>query len=68
MVTATSDVVTVLATADPADKADLFGQLGLRLTYNTDRKTVTARAEVGRICSKESCPRGDLNPHALLGH
>ena len=68
MVTAISDVVTVLASADPADKAELYGQLGLRLTYNPGRRTVTARAEVGRICTKGSCPRGDLNPHALLGH
>ncbi len=59
MVSAICDVVTVLAAADPADKAELYTQLGLRLTYNPGRRTVTARAEVGRKCTKGSCPRRD---------
>jgi site-specific DNA recombinase len=59
MVAAISDIVALLGSADPADKAELYAQLGLRLTYNVGLRTVTARAEVGRICTKGSCPRGD---------
>jgi site-specific DNA recombinase len=68
MVNAITDIVTLLGNADPADKAELYSQLGLRLTYNPGPRTVTCRAEIGRSCTKGSCPRGDLNPHALLGH
>ena len=65
MATAITDVITILRTADPADKAELYAQLGLHLTYSPgDPRTVTARAEIGRTCTKGSCPRGDLNPHA----
>jgi site-specific DNA recombinase len=70
MVNAITDVLTILRTADPADKAELYARLGLRLTYQpeTDPKTVIVRLETGQSCTKGSCPRGDLNPHALLGH
>jgi site-specific DNA recombinase len=34
MVNATTDIATLLGHADPADKAELYGQLGLRLTYH----------------------------------
>jgi site-specific DNA recombinase len=52
MIDAISDIITVLGAADPADKAELYAQLGLRLTCNPGQKTVTARAEVGRIVRK----------------
>ena len=70
MVNVISDTMTVLQHADPADKAELYAQLGLRLTYDptASPRTVNARAELGRTCTKGSCPRGDLNPHALYGH
>ena len=70
MVSAITDLMTVLRHADPADKAELYTRLGLRLTYNPGpgQRTVSARAELGRTCTKGSCPRGDLNPHALYGH
>jgi site-specific DNA recombinase len=63
-----ADLMAILRTADAADKAELYAQLGLHLTYNPAARTVIARAEPGRSCTKGSCPRGDLNPHALLGH
>jgi site-specific DNA recombinase len=63
-----TDVITVLRDADSHDKADLYGQLGLKLTYNPSARTVTARANLQETCAKGSCPRGDLNPHALNGH
>lgn len=33
LVTALSDLLTVLRAADPADKAQIYSKLGLRLTY-----------------------------------
>lgn len=38
------DIVTVLNHADPADKAEVYRQLGLRLIYHPDTKTVRAEA------------------------
>ncbi len=61
MVTTITDVITILRTADPADNADLYAQLGLRLTYQPGQRTVTVRSEIGQTCTKGSCPSGDLN-------
>jgi site-specific DNA recombinase len=61
-------LMTVLKHAEPADKAEIYTAIGLRLTYHPGQKTVTTRAEIGQTCTKGSCPRGDLNPHALYGH
>lgn len=36
MITALRDIVTVLADADPADKASLYEELGITLTYRPD--------------------------------
>jgi site-specific DNA recombinase len=63
IVNAITSLMTVLRDADPHDKAEIYGQLGLRLTYHPSPRTVSARAEPGRPCTKGSCPRGDLNPH-----
>ena len=49
------------------DKAAVYNQLGLRLTYQPDAKTVIADAQPSAIMYKTLCPRGDLNPHALSG-
>jgi site-specific DNA recombinase len=43
MVAAITDVITVLRAADAADKAALYAQLGLRLTFNPGPKTVIDR-------------------------
>jgi hypothetical protein len=64
MVAAITDVLTVLRTADPADKAELYAQLGVRLIFNPGQKTVVVRLEAGQSCTKGSCPRGDLNTQA----
>lgn len=45
VVNATTDVITVLHTAEPADKVALYTQLGLRLTYTPGPRTAIARAE-----------------------
>jgi site-specific DNA recombinase len=45
VVSALSDLLTVLRSADPADKAEIYAQLGLRLTYRPDQDPAI-RAEV----------------------
>jgi site-specific DNA recombinase len=45
VVSALSDLLTVLRNADPADKAEIYAQLGLRLTYRPDEDPAI-RAEV----------------------
>jgi hypothetical protein len=59
IVNAITSLITVLRDADPHDKAEIYGQLGLRLTYHPSPRTISARAEPGRPCTKGSCPRGE---------
>jgi site-specific DNA recombinase len=64
-----ADAIAVLREADPDDKAELYRQLGVRLTYHPETQTVSVQAHVGRSpWGNGLCPRGDLNPHALYGH
>ena len=51
------DVMGVLKRADPADKAEVYAQLGLRLIYKPDSRTVTAEARPTDPCRK-ACVRG----------
>jgi hypothetical protein len=57
MVSAISDIVTLLSRSEAADKTELYAQLGLWLTYHPGQRTVSARAEVGRICTKAARSR-----------
>jgi site-specific DNA recombinase len=59
------DVMRVLKDADPADKAEIYGQIGLTLTYHPNEKRVVAEARPATIMYVAACPRGDLNPHSL---
>jgi hypothetical protein len=60
------DIASVLATADPKDKAEVYRDLGLRVTYDPERQLesvsagpcVTARVG-GRLPA--CATRGDLN-------
>jgi hypothetical protein len=63
-VSAISDLMQALRFATAEDKAEIYAGLNLQLTYNPDERTVAVRAGVGQTCTKGSCPRGDLNPHA----
>jgi hypothetical protein len=56
VVTALSDLLTVLRRADPADKAEIYTQLGLRLTYQPSARTVRAEVHISpaRHCKFES--------------
>jgi site-specific DNA recombinase len=68
LVTALGDVIRVLRNADPADKAEVYGRLGLTLTYHPGGKRVIAEVRPDSGVYVRKCPRGDLNPHALYGH
>jgi site-specific DNA recombinase len=68
MVAALGDVRAVLADADPREKGDVYRRLGLRLTYRPGDRTVRAETSLDpHSWGYGSCPRGDLNPHPLLG-
>ncbi len=58
-----ADIVRVLHDADPDDKAEIFRQLGLRLTYHPGRGLVEAEVNPAAVWVFRRCPRGDLNPH-----
>ncbi|WP_206061002.1 recombinase family protein [Nonomuraea basaltis] len=63
MIRMLGDMRKVLRSADPQDKAEAYGRLGLRLTYDPGDKTVIAQAELGRSCTKV-CPRTDSSARA----
>ncbi|GIU96701.1 MAG: hypothetical protein KatS3mg013_0504 [Actinomycetota bacterium] len=46
LVEALGDLVGVLRTADPAKKAELYGGLGLALTYDPNARRVTVEADL----------------------
>jgi len=54
IVTMLADILAVLADADPADKAEIYSQLGLRLTYQPGQRIVRAEARL------------DQTPHWVL--
>jgi hypothetical protein len=56
LVTALGDMMRVLKDADPADKAEIYGQLGLTLTYHPNEKRVVAEARPASMYVKV-CPR-----------
>lgn len=53
------DVTSKLAAADPADKASLYGQLGLSLTFHPDAGRVDVKARPLSVMYVKRCPRGD---------
>jgi site-specific DNA recombinase len=48
MVNALADLRAVLRDADPADKAEIYSQLGLRLTYQPAERTVRTGMNIVR--------------------
>jgi hypothetical protein len=62
LVTTLGDAMRVLKDADPADKTEIYGQLGLTLTYHPNDRRVVAEARPETIMYVGACPRGDLNP------
>ena len=57
MVKALGDLMTVLSEADPADKAEGYGQLGLTLTYDPAARGVKTEARPESIMYVGTCPR-----------
>jgi len=67
IVTALGNILAILRDADPADKAKIYADVGLRLTYEPGRNKVIAEAAPAAIMYKGSCPRPELNPQ-YIGH
>ena len=65
MIKALGDLMTVLSEADPADKAELYGQLGVTLTYDPAARRVKAEARPESIMYVGTYPRGD-RPHTPI--
>ena len=42
-----SDLPAMIRDADPADKADIYSGIGLRLTYQTEPQSILAQVSVG---------------------
>ncbi len=51
--------MTVLSEANPVDKAEVDGQLGLTLTYDPTARMVQAEARPESIMYVGTCLRGD---------
>jgi site-specific DNA recombinase len=58
LVTALGDITTVLREADPADKAEVYRQLGLRLKYQPETQTVRAEVDLRAHRGAMVCVRG----------
>jgi hypothetical protein len=63
LVEAIAGMATILRQADPTDKAEVYRQLGIKLTYKPGLRLIQAEASPNGSCTKV-CPEGDLNPHA----
>jgi hypothetical protein len=57
---ALGDLVHVIRDADPADKADLYAQLGLTLTYRPQKRLVEAMVTPGHHMCKGFVSEGAL--------
>jgi site-specific DNA recombinase len=69
VIAALVNIRSVLERAHPDDKAAVYHQLNLKLIYKPDDALVSAKVAIDPTTwGYGSCPRGDLNPHALLGH
>ena len=60
---ALNDLFRLLRDADPRDRAELYGRIGLRLTYKPGPETLIAEvATPADLRVFDMCPEGDLNP------
>ena len=62
VVTAFGDLVQVVHEADAADKADIYAQLGITLTYRPDSQLVEATVKPGLNMRKGFVSEGGLEP------
>ena len=60
---ALSDLVRIIRDADPADKAELYAQLGLTMTYRPQKRLVEATVTPSPTCAKDLfVSEGGLEP------
>lgn len=64
MLTELGDLARVVVQADPADKADLYRDLGLRLTYRPQKQLVEAKVTLGPDMCVRNVSEGGLEPIA----
>ncbi|MEU8419419.1 recombinase family protein [Micromonospora sp. NPDC048835] len=64
LVEALGNIVTVLRDADPTDKAEVYRQLGLRLTYHPEAQTVHAETDLSAHRGPMVRVRGATRPIA----
>jgi site-specific DNA recombinase len=63
MVGELGDIVRVLTEADPNHKAQLYQQLGLKLTYEPDEQTVEAEVTLSpQLIGNSKVSEGGLEP------
>lgn len=58
LVQAIGDLMQVIKDAVPADKAEIYSQLGLTLTYHPNEKRVVAEARPAQVMYVGAYPRG----------
>ena len=58
-------ITNVIKQAEPTNKAQLYGDLEVRLTYRPDQRLVSAEVDLSRSCTS-TCRRGDLNPEYMI--
>ncbi|GAA2302159.1 hypothetical protein GCM10010149_59370 [Nonomuraea roseoviolacea subsp. roseoviolacea] len=66
VITALGDLVRVIQEADPLDKAELYAQIGLRLTYRPQKRLVEAQVAPDLHVCKRFVSEGGLEPFAYL--
>ena len=64
LVEAMSGIATILRKADPTDKAEVYWQLGIKLTYKPGLRLIQAEASPSGSCTKV-CPEIDTNQYPI---
>ncbi|OHV30200.1 MULTISPECIES: hypothetical protein [Pseudofrankia] len=61
-------LLTILKDADPTDKAQVYHELGLRLTYDHETETIMADAKPRSSMCAVSVSEGGPNHYPTAGH
>ncbi len=65
IVTTLTDITQVIHDAAPADKAEIYSKLGLRLIYHPGKAAVLVEARPGLVCTKYVSEGGLEPPHPI---
>jgi len=57
------DIMATLKCADPADKAEVYAELGLRLTFDPERRVLVAETQPADPCRKGRVRGGTQTLH-----